>query len=428
MNASLSTSPDLSDLPNLSGLTLAERILSVRSGSRVRAGELVVVDVDQVMVVDSVAPSVIARIENDLGGRVRYPERVSFVMDHVAPAANVEVATAQQNARRYARERGVRLFDVGRGICHQVLMEEGLAQPGGVVLGSDSHSTTYGAVSCFGTGMGATDVALAAASGRTWLKVPETVVVRFVGVRPVGVSAKDVALTVVRELTAEGATYASLEFHGADAFTLSERMTLANLAVEAGAKVGLVPPSGEILEQFVVPEWLVVDPDAVYARVLELDLRGLGPVVAAPSHVDNVHPVSAFAGVHVDQVFVGTCTNGRLDDLHVVADILRGRRVADGTRLLVIPASSRVLEVAAADGTMTALLAAGAVFGTPGCGPCMGRHMGVLAPGEVCVSTSNRNFVGRMGSAEAQVFLVSPAVAAQTALSGFIALSERVAA
>jgi len=420
VNASLSTSPDLSDLPNLSGLTLAERILSVRSGSRVRAGELVVVDVDQVMVVDSVAPSVIARIENDLGGRVRYPERVSFVMDHVAPAANVEVATAQQNARRYARERGVRLFDVGRGICHQVLMEEGLAQPGGVVLGSDSHSTTYGAVSCFGTGMGATDVALAAASGRTWLKVPETVVVRFGGVRPAGVSAKDVALTVVRELTAEGATYASLEFHGADTFTLSERMTLANLAVEAGAKVGLVPPSGEILEQFVVPEWLVVDPDAVYARVLELDLGGLEPVVAAPSHVDNVRPVSAFAGVHVDQVFVGTCTNGRLDDLHVVADILRGRRVADGTRLLVIPASSRVLEAAAADGTLTTLLAAGAVLGTPGCGPCMGRHMGVLAPGEVCVSTSNRNFVGRMGSAEAQVFLVSPAVAAQTALSGYL--------
>ena len=411
-------------LPDLRGLTLAERILSVRSGSRVRAGELVVVGVDQVMVVDSVAPSVIARIEDDLGGRIRYPERVSFVMDHVAPAANVGVATAQQNARRYARKRGVRLFDVGRGICHQVLMEEGLAQPGGVVLGSDSHSTTYGAVACFGTGMGATDIALAAASGRTWLKVPETVVVKLVGVKPAGVSAKDVALSVVRELTAEGATYASLEFHGAEAFTLSERMTLANLAVEAGAKVGLVPPSGEVSAQFRVPDWLVVDPEAEYARVLELDLSALTPVVAAPSHVDNVQPVSAFAGVHVDQVFVGTCTNGRLDDLHVVADILQGRRIADGTRLLVIPASSRVLEDAAADGTLTTLLAAGAVFATPGCGPCMGRHMGVLAPGEVCVSTSNRNFIGRMGSAEAQVFLASPAVAAQTALSGFITQNE----
>ncbi len=411
-------------LPDLRGLTLAERILSVRSGSRVRAGELVVVSVDQVMVVDSVAPSVIARIENDLGGRVRNPERVTFVLDHVAPAANVEVATAQADARRYARERGIRIFDVGRGICHQVLMEEGLIQPGGVVLGSDSHSTTYGAVSCFGTGMGATDVALSAASGRTWLKVPETVVVKLTGERPVGVSAKDVALTVVRELTAEGATYSSLEFHGAEDFTLSERMTLANLAVEAGAKVGLVPPSGEVLEGFSVPEWLVVDPDAAYVRVLELNLGALTPVVAAPSSVDNVHPLSGFSGVRVDQVFVGTCTNGRLDDLHTVADILRGQRVADGTRLLVIPASSRVLQDAAADGTLTTLLAAGAVFGTPGCGPCMGRHMGVLAPSEVCVSTSNRNFVGRMGSSEAQIFLASPAVAALTALTGFLAAPQ----
>ena len=410
--------------PDLNGLTLAERILSVRAGRRVRAGELVVVPVDQVMVVDSIAPSVIARIEDDLGGRVRHPERVSFVLDHVAPAANVEVATAQRDARRYARERGIQLFDVGRGICHQVLMEEGLAQPGGIVLGSDSHSTTYGAVGCFGTGMGATDIALAAASGKTWLKVPETVVVTFTGERPAGVSAKDVALSVVRDLTAEGATYASLELHVPASFTLSERMTLANLAVEAGAKVGLIPPSGEVLERFDVPEWLVVDPEAEYVRVLEVDLSQVEPVVAAPSFVDNVHPVSSFADVHVDQVFVGTCTNGRLDDLHVVADLLRGGRVADGTRLLVIPASSQVLADAAADGTLSTLLAAGAVLGTPGCGPCMGRHQGVLAPGEVCVSTSNRNFVGRMGSPEAQVYLASPATAARAALSGFVALPK----
>lgn len=411
---------------DLAGLTLAERVLSVRAGRRVVAGELVVVEVDQVMVVDSIAPSVIARIENDLGRRVRNPERVSFVLDHVAPASNVEVAKAQADARRYARERGIRLFDVGRGICHQVLMEEGLAQPGGIVLGSDSHSTTYGAVGCFGTGMGATDIALAAASGRTWLKVPETVVVRLTGERPVGVSAKDIALTVIRELSAEGATYASLELHVPESFTLSERMTLANLAVEAGAKVGLVPPSGEIRERFDVPEWLVVDPAATYERVLELDLGALTPVVAAPSLVDNVHPVEAFMDVRVDQVFVGTCTNGRLDDLHIVADILRGRRVAQGTRLLVIPASSRVLEDAAADGTLSTLLAAGAILGTPGCGPCMGRHLGVLAPGEVCVSTSNRNFIGRMGSAEAQIFLASPATAAHTALAGRLAVPETV--
>ena len=410
---------------NLSGLTLAERILSVRSGKRVQAGELAVVEVDQVMVVDSIAPSAIRVIEESLGGEVKHPERVCFVIDHVAPASNIEVATTQKNLRSYAREKGIRVFDIGRGICHQVLMEEGLARPGWIVLGSDSHSTTYGAVCAFGTGMGATDIALAAASGRTWLKVPETVRVNLVGERPAGVSAKDVALSVIKRLTADGATYASIEYHGAESFSKSERMTLANLAVEAGAKVGLVPPSGEILEEYDVPEWLEVDPSATYSKEVDIDLGGLAPVVSVPYYVDNVHAVEDFVGTHVDQVFVGTCTNGRLDDLHEVADILRGKYVAEGTRLLIIPASSQVLEQAAADGTFGTLLAAGATFGTPGCGPCMGRHMGVLAPGEVCVSTSNRNFMGRMGSPEAKIFLASPAVAAATALNGTLSLPER---
>ena len=410
---------------NLSGLTLAERILSVRSGKRVQAGELAVVEVDQVMVVDSIAPSAIRVVEESLGGEVKHPKRVCFVIDHVAPASNVEVATTQKNLRSYAKEKGIRVFDIGRGICHQVLMEEGLARPGWIVLGSDSHSTTYGAVCAFGTGMGATDIALAAASGRTWLKVPETVRVNLVGARPAGVSAKDVALSVIKTLTADGATYASIEYHGAESFSKSERMTLANLAVEAGAKVGLVPPSGEVLEEYDVPEWLEVDPTATYSKEVDIDLSHLTPVVSVPFYVDNVHAVEDFIGTPVDQVFVGTCTNGRLDDLHEVADILRGKRVAEGTRLLVIPASSQVLEQAAADGTFGTLLAAGATFGTPGCGPCMGRHMGVLAPGEVCVSTSNRNFMGRMGSPEAKIFLASPAVAAATALNGALSLPER---
>lgn len=405
---------------DLKGLTLAERILSVRSGGRVQAGELVVVDIDQVMVVDSIAPSVIRRLEQDLGGQIRHPERVSFVIDHVAPAANVEVATSQKNLRTYAREHSLRVFDVGRGICHQVLMEEGLARPGWIVLGSDSHSTTYGAVCAFGTGMGATDIALATASGRTWLKVPETVRVDLLGQRPAHITAKDVALEVVRLLTADGATYASIEYHGAESFSKSERMTLTNLAVEAGAKVGLVPPSGEILGEYEVPDWLVVDPEARYSKRVEIDLSRLEPVVSVPSFVDNVHPAQAYEGTPVDQVFVGTCTNGRLDDLQLVADIVRGKQVATHTRLLIIPASSQVLQAAVADGTFATLLAAGATFGTPGCGPCMGRHQGVLAPGEVCVSTSNRNFIGRMGSPDAKVFLASPAVAAATAIAGFL--------
>jgi methanogen homoaconitase large subunit len=401
---------------DIRGLTLAEKILSVKAGERLAAGDLAVVDVDRVMVVDSVAPAVM-RVIDELGGEIRHPERVTVVIDHVAPAANVEVATSQKAVREYARRQGLGIFDVGRGICHQVLIEERLARPGTVVLGSDSHSTTYGAVCAFGTGMGATDIALAAASGRTWLRVPATVRVRLRGRRPAGVGAKDVALEVVGRLGADGANYGSIEYHGAEQWPLSERMTLANLGVEAGAKCALVPPVPGAED---VPEWLRLEEGAAYEATLELDLAELGPRLAAPAQVDNVRAASEFAGVPVDQVFIGTCTNGRLDDLRVAAAILRGKRVAEGTRLLIVPASSEVLQAAVADGTMATLLAAGATFGTPGCGPCMGRHMGVLAPGEVCLSTGNRNFVGRMGSPEASVYLAGPAVAAATALHGRI--------
>ena len=413
---------------DLTGLTLAERILSVKSGKRAVAGELVVVDVDQVMVVDSIAPSMIRILEDKLGGEIKHPERVSIVIDHVAPASNVQVATTQKELREFSKKRGIKLFDVGRGICHQVLMEEGLARPGWIVLGSDSHSTTYGAVTAFGTGMGASDIALATASGRTWLKVPESVKVTLHGERPANVSVKDIALQVIKRLTADGATYASIEYHGTEDFTKSERMTLANLAVEAGAKVGLVPPSGCVSEEYDVPEWLVVDPEAQFVKSIDIDLSELTPVIAVPYQVDNVHGLTDYLGTPVDQVFVGTCTNGRLDDLHIVARALEGKRIADGTRMLVIAASSQVLADAATDGTLTTLINAGATIGTPGCGPCMGRHMGVLAPGEVCVSTSNRNFIGRMGSPEAKIYLASPAVAAASALTGVISMPEAVLA
>ncbi|WP_396114785.1 3-isopropylmalate dehydratase large subunit [Deinococcus multiflagellatus] len=407
---------------------MAEKILSRRGGRPVYAGDLAVVEVDQVMVVDSIAQSFIERMTRDLGAQPRFPERVSIVIDHVAPASTVSVAQAQKEAREYAAQTGVRLFDVGRGICHQVLVEEGLARPGWIVLGSDSHSTTYGAVAAFGTGMGATDIALAAASGKTWLKVPESVKVTLHGeVRP-GVGAKDVALEMIRVLGADGATYQSIEIHAGDRFTRGERMTLANLCVEAGAKTGLVVPGGEILNGYDVPDWVYPDPGALYVRELELDLSSLAPRMSAPSEVDNVHDVAALRGLKVDQVFIGTCTNGRLEDLHAAAAVLRGQRVAPGTRLLVIPASSEVMEQAMADGTLLTLQRAGAVLGTPGCGPCMGRHQGVLAPGEVCVSTSNRNFIGRMGDKDAQIYLASPAVAAATAVRGVIALPEDVGA
>ncbi len=407
---------------------MAEKILSHRGDQSVYAGDLAVVEVDQVMVVDSIAQSFIERMERDLGAKPKYPERVSIVIDHVAPASSVSVAQSHKEAREYAAQTGVRLFEVGRGICHQVLMEEGLAQPGWIVLGSDSHSTTYGAVAAFGSGMGATDIALAAASGKIWLRVPESVKVTFTGDLRPGVGAKDVALEMIRVLGADGATYQSIEMHAGDRFTRGERMTLANLCVEAGAKSGLVVPGGEILTDYGydIPEWVYPDAGAAYVREIELDLTALNPRMSAPSEVDNVHDVSELRGLKVDQVFIGTCTNGRIEDLHAAAEVLRGRKVNPTTRLLVIPASSQVMEQALEDGTMLALQRAGAVFGTPGCGPCMGRHQGVLAPGEVCVSTSNRNFIGRMGDKEAQIYLASPSVAAATAVMGRIALPEDV--
>lgn len=408
------------------GQTLAEKILSHKAGRPVRAGELVVVEVDQVMVVDSIAGSFFKRLAY-LQATPRHLERVSIVIDHVAPAANLEVAKAQKEIREWARKWGIRVFDVGRGVCHQVLVEEGLAQPGWVVVGSDSHSTTYGAVGAFGTGMGATDIALAAASGKTWFKAPKTVKVTFRGTLPPGVTAKDAALEMVRLLSADGATYMAVEIHlkdGTEALSRGERMTLANLTVEAGAKAGLVVPSGEILEMYRVPGWLYPDPDAEYEKEIEVDLSTLTPRVSVPFHVDNVHEVAEVKGRRVDQVFIGTCTNGRLEDLRAAAEVLRGRKVAPWVRLLVVPASSQVLEEAARDGTLLALLEAGATLGTPGCGPCMGRHMGVLAPGEVCVATSNRNFRGRMGAADAEIYLASPRVAAASAVAGYLTTPE----
>ncbi len=407
--------------------TMAEKILSQKAGRRVHPGELVVVEVDHAMTIDSIVPTVIDRLQ-ELGAEPFDPRRVSLVFDHVAPAANVSVANAQKRGREWARATGVNFFDVGRGICHQVLVEEGIAQPGMLIVGSDSHSTTYGAVGAFGTGMGATDIALAIASGKTWLKVPESVKVVMHGRPPAGVSAKDAALEMVGRLGADGATYMAIEIHleaGAeDAFGLGERMTLANLSMEAGAKAGLVVPSGEILKRYDVPPWVFPDPEASYARTLEIDLGALTPRLSAPFQVDNVHPVAAHSGQEVDFVFVGTCTNGRIEDLRAVAEVLRGRRIAPGVRLLVVPASSRVLQQAMEEGILQTLVEAGATIGTPGCGPCMGRHLGVAADGERVVSTANRNFRGRMGSASAEVYLASPKTAALAALAGKIIPEE----
>ncbi len=399
--------------------TLSEQILSRAAGRQVRAGEVATVAVDLVMMHDSLSPSIIKIMEQELGvERVWDPERVAVVIDHVAPAATVQTAEKQNEVRRWAQRQGIRHFyDVGRGISHPVLVEEGVAQPGMVIVGSDSHSTAYGCVGAFGSGMGSTDIALAAATGRTWFRIPETVLVRATGRFRPGVSATDLALRAARELRADGATYAAVEWHGVEFLTVMERMTLATLSIEVGAKAGLVPPVG-IPQQ--VPDWLKVQEGASYSRIIEVNLATLEPQVSAPSVVDNVFDLGDLGRVAVDVVYLGTCTNGHYEDLAAAARILAGKQVAPGVRLMVVPASRDALLRATEDGTLAKLIAAGAALGTPGCGACIGRHMGVLGPGETCLFTGNRNFRGRMGSPEANIYLASAEVAAATALTGFI--------
>ncbi|MBN2503148.1 MAG: 3-isopropylmalate dehydratase large subunit [Anaerolineales bacterium] len=403
------------------GQTLTEQILSHAAGRTVAPSEQVIVTPDVVMGHDSLSPSIIRIMREQLGSQhVHDPEQVVLVMDHVAPAATVGTANSQNEVRAFAREEGIRIFDVGRGICHQVLVEEQIARPGRIVLGSDSHSTSYGAVGAFGSGMGSTDIALIWATGRTWLKVPETLRVQVRGRFRLGVDAKDLALKLERELTIAGATYMAVEYHGLDWLPLPGRQTLASMAVELGAKAGIVPPFGQGAVGLEVPDWLFVDPEANYSQTVTIDLSELEPQIAAPHAVDNVVNISAHAGTPVDVVFLGTCTNGRYEDLRAAADLLAGKRVSSDVRMLVTPVSQRELQRAIADGTISTLIEAGAILTTPGCGACMGRHQGTLGENDVCLSTGNRNFKGRMGAPTSQIYLASPAVAAATALTGRI--------
>lgn len=403
------------------GQTLAEQILSHAAGRAVKPGDLIVVAPDVVMSHDSLTPSIIKIMQEELGQpNVKNPAQLVMTLDHVAPASTVGTANAQNLVRRFAKEQGVRLFDVGRGICHQVLVEEQIARPGLIIMGSDSHSTSYGSVCAFGSGMGSTDVALIWATGRTWLRVPETIRVQVVGRLRPGVEHKDLALKICQVLTIEGANYMAVEYHGLDWMPLEGRQTLASMAVEIGAKVGMVPPTGVVAGQLDVPDWLFVDPEAHYVRTVTIDLDQLEPQVAKPHEVDQVVDLSEVAGTHVDMVFLGTCTNGRYEDMAIAAGILKGRHISTDIRFIIAPASSRELDKAASDGTLSTLLAAGATLTTPGCGPCMGRHAGTLGDDDVCLSTGNRNFKGRMGAPTSKIYLASAAVAAATALRGVI--------
>lgn len=360
-----------------------------------------------------------------IGRPLARPDRLRLLFDHIAPANNSETATLQAELRRFATESGIPLWDVGEGICHQI-MSEGGVRPGEVVIGADSHTCTLGAFGAFATGVGATDMAAIWATGETWLRVPETTSLRLSGRLGGGAEAKDLALAYVSRLGMDGATYRALEFTGEGTATLSMagRLTCSNLAIEAGAKTGLFY-ADETTREYLTSFGVEVSPqpieEADYAEEHEFDLGAIEPLVAVPHRVDSARPVDRVSGTAIDQVFVGTCTNGRLEDLERFAAAVRGRRVR--VRTVVIPASRRVLADAIRSGALGAIVEAGCTVGPPGCGPCLGMHLGVLGDGEVCLSTANRNFRNRMGVG-GEVYLASVGTAAASALAGEIAPPE----
>ena len=410
------------------GLTFAEKALARKAGlEQVEPGQIVTVQPDKLLTHDNTAA--IAKILREIGvERVARPGINVIVLDHVVPAATEGHATNHQQTRRFVAEQGItNFYDVGEGICHQVLPEKGHALPGYVIVGSDSHTPTAGAFGAFAAGIGRTEAAAVMATGEIWLMVPHSFRIVVKGQVPRGVYAKDIILHIIGDLGADGADYRSVEFAGPviEEMSVASRMVLCNMVAEMGAKAGVVEPDDKTRAWLkgrttVSYEDVCADPDASYERVMEYDVGDLSPQVARPHTVDNVVPVTQVAGTRVDQAFIGTCTNGRLEDFEVAAGILRGREVAPHTRLLILPASREVLLAALAEGIVTDLVSAGAVVLNPGCGPCLGAHEGVMAPGEVTVSTANRNFKGRMGCKDSEIYLASPATVAASALTGEI--------
>ena len=421
------------------GMTLVEKILARGSGrDKVKAGDVVEPHVDLAMSHENAA-LVLNQFNEIYKGTGLEPrlwdaDKVAIIFDHRVPAESAKTATNQKKVREFVTQQGIRKFHDIRGdeggICHQILPENGYVLPGSIVVGTDSHTTSHGALGAFAFGIGATEMASVWALGRALnVEVPVSIKVVVRGSFPAHVLPKDLILHLIGQLTAEGANFKVLEFHG-DAIArmpTSGRLTVCNMSVEAGATAGIVPPDEETLRYLKdiagvrdLPAIFGPDPDAAYDRVIEIDAARLGPQVACPHTVDNVRPVEAVAGTPIHQVVIGSCTNGRLDDIEVAARMLSGRKVARGVRMLVFPASARIYREAMAAGYLKTLMEAGAVVANSGCGPCLGVHQGALADGEVALSTTNRNFKGRMGNPNAEVYLCSPAVAARSAVAGVI--------
>ena len=423
--------------------TIAEKILSRASGQgKVQAGDIVMADIDIAMMHDLTGPLAVESFEKIGTEKVWDPSKIVIPFDHQVPADSLDSANNHILMRKFVKEQKIENFyDVNEGVCHQVLPEKGHVIPGTVIVGADSHTTTYGALGAFSTGIGSTDMAMVLSTGQLWFKVPETIQFNINGQLKKNTSAKDVILHIIGQVGADGATYKSCEFKGETIsnMTVSDRMVLSNMAIEMGGKTGIIEPDnityqylkdrvrGENknrLKAFIEKSNLKTDIDSPSLETIDIDVSDLEPQVSCPHNVDNVKPASELSDVEIDQVFIGSCTNGRIEDLRDAAKILKGNKISNNLRMLVIPASRETYMKALDEGLIKIFVEAGALVSAPCCGPCLGGHTGLIGPGEVSLSTSNRNFKGRQGSPEGQVYLSSAKVAAQSAIEGRISIPK----
>ena len=410
------------------GQTIAEKILSEHAGKTVKPGELVISNIDVVMVQDGTGPLAVNEFRKLNKNKLFNPKRTILFIDHAAPSPRKELSNSHTVLREFAKEYGAVLSEVGDGVCHQRLIES-FVNPGEVLLGADSHTCTSGALGAFATGVGSTDIAVVMGLGKTWLKVPSTYKIVVEGEFPKGVYAKDLILHLIGLIGADGATYKALEFTGSGVknMTMSDRFTISNMAVEAGAKAGLFETDEKTYEYLKEHDRadkykeIKADTDAQYERIININLNELKPTVSCPHTVDNTKTIEEIEHTEISQVYIGTCTNGRIEDLRIAASILKGKKVKEGLRLLVAPASREVFLQALNEGLITTFVESGAAIVTSGCGACVGVHAGILGDGERCLATQNRNFRGRMGNTEGFIYLSSPATAAYSAIKGYIA-------
>ena len=403
---------------------MIEKIVSRNIGAdSVKPGEIVTVNVDRVMIHDIFIPFVAEKFEEMGFTKLWNPDKVVLIYDHMVPASTVDDIRHFKIGDAFAEKHGMKHVHRSDGICHQLMTECGYAKPGDIVFGTDSHTTTYGCVGCFSSGIGYTEMASILGTGELWIRVPETIKVVINGKLPENVTSKDVILRLIGDLGADGATYKALEFSGStvDDMTIASRMTMSNMAIEAGAKAALFAPDEKTAEYSKVDvDWIYGDEDASYCRTITYQAEDLVPVTACPSQVDKIRDVKEVAGTKLDQVFIGSCTNGRLEDLRAAAEILNGKKVADYVKLIVTPASRKIYKEAADAGYLKTLAKAGAIITQPGCGLCCGRAGGILTDGERVLATNNRNFLGRMGTSKVEIYLASPKTAAASAIAGEI--------